>query len=151
VLDDDPDGFLLMVEGGAVDWASHFNQTGRMIEELIAFTEAVDAVIEWVEGHGGWARTLLVVTADHETGMLWGPGAGTVRDIGGFSPITDEGMGVVPGVSWSTIGHTSQLVPLYAIGDAARLFMGHVVHRDPVRGAYIDNTDIAQVIFAAMR
>ncbi len=41
VLDNNPDGFYLMIEGGAVDWASHENYTPRMIEEMVAFNEAV--------------------------------------------------------------------------------------------------------------
>ena len=48
VLDNDPDGLYLMVEGGAVDWANHLNQSGRMIEEAIEFERAVEAVINWV-------------------------------------------------------------------------------------------------------
>ena len=43
-LDDDPDGFFLHIEGGAVDWAMHANQMGRMIEEMTDFKNSVDAV-----------------------------------------------------------------------------------------------------------
>jgi len=45
ILDDDPDGFFVMIEGGAVDWVSHDNQFGRMIEEEIDFNRAVEAVV----------------------------------------------------------------------------------------------------------
>jgi alkaline phosphatase len=146
VLDNDPDGFFLMVEGGAVDWASHLNETGRMIEEQTAFNEAVDAVVEWISGRGEWQETLLVVTADHETGMLWGPGAGTAGKTPVFAPIVDGGRGVVPGVSWSGMRHTSQLVPLYAVGIGSDLLFGHATLSDPVRGRYIDNTDLGEVL-----
>ena len=49
VLDDDPDGFFLMVEGGAVDWACEENQKGRLIEEQIFFNQTVEAIVEWIE------------------------------------------------------------------------------------------------------
>ncbi len=76
VLDDDPEGLLLMIEGGAIDWASHSNQSQRMIEEEIDFSNAVAAVVEWVEMNSSWAETILIVTGDHETGYLTGPGSG---------------------------------------------------------------------------
>jgi alkaline phosphatase len=150
VLDEDPDGFFLMVEGGAVDWASYFGETGRMIEEQSAFDEAVDAVVKWVLDHGGWEQNLLVVTADHETGMLWGTGSGGLSGATAFVPVADRGKGVVPGVSWNTIGHTNQLVPLYAIGVGSRLLLQRATLSDPVRGKYIDNTDIARLLFGSL-
>jgi len=151
VLSRDPDGFFLMVEGGAVDWASHANQTGRMIEEQIDFNLAVEAVIAWVERHSNWGETLLIVTGDHETGMLWGPGSGVVDGQARFTPIVDNGKGNVPGVSWNSGEHTNQLIPLFAKGDAARLFTKYVRGHDPVRGAYVDNTDIGELAIALMR
>jgi alkaline phosphatase len=151
VLQRDSDGFFLLIEGGAADWASHFNLTGRMLEEQVAFNEAVEAVVAWVDTHGGWSDNLLIVTADHETGMLWGPGSGAVEGVPTFAPLTDGGAGVVPGVSWSSIGHTNQLVPLYAIGDASALLSDYAESTDPVRGPYIDNTDLARVLFRALR
>ena len=45
VLEQDEDGFFLMVEGGAIDWAGHANETGRTIEEETDFNNAVGAVI----------------------------------------------------------------------------------------------------------
>jgi alkaline phosphatase len=146
VLDNDADGFFLMVEGGAVDWASLLGETGRMIEEQAAFNDAVAAVVEWILGHGGWEQTLLVVTADHETGMLWGPGAGTVEGAPVYAPIADQGKGVVPGVSWNSIGHTNQLVPLYAVGVGSQQLIERARLIDPVRGRYLDNTDVGRLI-----
>jgi alkaline phosphatase len=151
VLGADQDGFLLMVEGGAVDWAAHGNQTGRMIEEQMDFNAAVDAVIEWVQQNSNWGETLLIVTADHETGMLWGPGSGIVDGVSKFTPIVNNGKGNVPGVSWSSSQHTNLLVPLFAKGDAARLLSNFARTSDPVRGSYIDNTNIADVIFSVMK
>ena len=71
VLQKNPNGFVLVIEGGAVDWASHSNNMDLMIGELIDFNEAVDAVIDWVNTNDSeWANTLVIVTSDHETGYL---------------------------------------------------------------------------------
>ena len=59
VLDNDPDGFYLLIEGAAVDWACHSNETGRMIEEMIDYNKAVEAVVQWV-GQQVVDETLLV-------------------------------------------------------------------------------------------
>lgn len=72
-LDKNPQGFYLMIEGGAVDHANHANEADRMIEEQIDYVQAVEAVVAWVESHGNWDDTLLILTADHETGLIWVP------------------------------------------------------------------------------
>ncbi|MHB1324667.1 MAG: alkaline phosphatase [Thermoleophilia bacterium] len=147
VLDNDSEnGFFLMVEGGAIDWAGHANQSGRMIEEETDFNKAVEAVDRWVQKNSSWEDTLLIVTADHETGYLNGPGSNPA-----FKPIVNNGAGVLPGMSWYSGDHTNQLVPLYAKGDAARLFNRYADKIDPVRGPYIDNTEIANTMFDALK
>ena len=65
LLDADEDGFFLMIEGGQIDWAGHANDAGWMLHEMRRFEATVAAVLEWMEGRDD---TLLVVTADHETG-----------------------------------------------------------------------------------
>lgn len=65
ILSKNEKGFFLMVEGGQIDWAGHINDAGWMLHELLKFDEAVNAVYEWVKDRND---TLLVVTADHETG-----------------------------------------------------------------------------------
>ncbi|ASJ76031.1 alkaline phosphatase [Granulosicoccus antarcticus] len=65
VLEKDEDGFFLMVEGGQIDWAAHNNDAGTVLHEMIKFSDAIDSVLEWMEGRDD---TLLVVSADHETG-----------------------------------------------------------------------------------
>lgn len=67
ILSKDEDGFFLMIEGGQIDWAGHLNDAGWMLHELIKFDEAVDAVYEWVKNRND---TLVIVTADHETGSF---------------------------------------------------------------------------------
>jgi alkaline phosphatase len=145
VLDDDPDGLFLMVEGGAVDYASHANESGRMIEEQIDFDRAVEAAIEWVEENSHWAETLLIVTADHETGYLTGPDSDPT-----WEPLVNNGAGNMPGMEWHSDLHTNSLVPIFAQGEAASLFRSYADETDPVHGPYIGNTDIAQLVFACM-
>ncbi len=65
VLAQDPQGFFLMVEGGQIDWAGHNNDAATMLHEMLKFDETVGYVYDWVKEHND---TLLVVTADHETG-----------------------------------------------------------------------------------
>jgi alkaline phosphatase len=145
ILDDDPDGFFLMIEGGAVDWASHDNLSGRMIEEQIGFDDAVQAVVDWVEANSSWAETLLIVTGDHECGYLTGPGSNP-----GWTPIVNNGSGNLPGMEWHSGEHTNRLIPLFANGDAATMFSNYAVGDDPVHGPYVDNTDLIKVIAWAM-
>ena len=142
VLDDDPDGLYLMVEGGAVDWAGHSNQSGRNIEEAIEFERAVEAVVDWVQKNSNWGETLLIVTADHETGYLWGPGSNPA-----WMPIVNNGMGNLPGMQWNSPNHTNSLTIVSAKGDAARMFSRYADQYDPVRGPYIDNTELAELVF----
>lgn len=152
VLEEEEDGFFLMVEGGAVDWACHGNQPGRTIEEQIDFNAAVEAVVGWVEENSNWGETLLIVTGDHETGYLWGPGTGANPDGSGtWMPIVNKGPGVQPAMQYDSSDHTNSLVPLFAKGSAARHLRACATLTDPVRGRYLDNTDIAKVIFSVMR
>ncbi|KAF7775525.1 hypothetical protein PCIT_a1730 [Pseudoalteromonas citrea] len=67
ILSKDEDGFFLMIEGGQIDWAGHANDAGWMLNELLKFDEAVAAVHDWVKDRND---TLVVVTADHETGSF---------------------------------------------------------------------------------
>lgn len=146
VLDNDPDGFFLMVEGGAVDWAGHANQSGRVIEEEIEFNKAVEAVVNWVHKNSNWGKTLLIVTGDHETGYLTGPGSNPT-----WKPLVNNGAGNLPGMQWNSGNHTNSLVPLFAKGDAARFLKKYADQFDPVRGKYIDNTEIAKIIYEIIK
>jgi alkaline phosphatase len=142
VLARNPNGFFLLIEGGAVDWANHKNQAGRMIQEQADYVKAVEAVVAWVEANSSWDETLLVLTADHETGFLWGPQSDTVP----FDPIVDQGPGKVPAVKYHSKNHTNSLVPLYARGAGSELLVRLVVGKDPVRGPYVDNTGVARLL-----
>jgi alkaline phosphatase len=139
VLDNNEAGFFLMIEGGAVDWAASNNDSGRMIEEAADFNQAAAAVSDWVETNSSWSETLVIVTSDHEAGYLTGtPGV--------YDEVKNNGAGVMPTMAWNSTGHTNQLVPIFAKGPGADLFQNYAVGSDPVRGAYLDNTDIPKVI-----
>ena len=143
VIDDDPDGFFLMIEGGAVDWANEDSQFGRMIEEQIDFDIAVEAVVLWIEENSNWSETLLIVTGDHESGYLTGPGSDPT-----WEPIVNNGRGNLPGMEWHVVDrHTNLLIPLFANGDTASFLSQYADQLDPVRGPYIDNTEVAQLLF----
>jgi len=155
VLDDGPDGFFLMIEGGAVDWAGEENQTGRLIEEQISFNRTVEAVVEWIEFQSRWEDTLLIVTSDHETGYITGPGSGKESPDGDLSrtwkPLVNRGKGEVPGMEWHSDEHTNSLVPLYARGYGSERFAVMADETDPVHGPYLDNTEIGHLMFELLK
>ena len=157
VLSQNNNGFAVMIEGGAIDWAGHDSNLPRHIEESIDFDDAVQAAVDWINAHDPtWSETLLVVTSDHETGDLWGPG----RD---FDPIVDNGVGMIPGHSWQSGNHTNSLVPLYAQGAGAHRFASRIIGIDQnmmagyalpgggFDGSYIDNSAIYEVISRAVK
>jgi len=154
ILDDDPDGFFLMIEGGAIDWASHANQSGRMIEEELAFNEVVKAIILWVEQKSNWSKTLLIVTGDHETGYLTGPDSAAGKtDMTGNSPkigipLKNYGKNKMPGLQWNSGSHTNSLIPFFAKGVGSQKFENFASQIDSVRGHYLDNTSIAKLLFS---
>lgn len=141
VLNQDEDGFHLMVEGGAIDWAGHANDIARDIEEVQAFNNAVETVIEWVETNSSWDETLVIVTADHETGYMTGP-----DNDPNWSAMTGAA-GIVPNHGWSSGNHTNQLVPLFARGAGASDIVAAADEVDLVRGNYIDNVEVANLTF----
>lgn len=142
VLDDSEEGFFLMVEGGAIDWTGHANQSERNLEEVRDFDDAVTSVIDWVETNSSWDETLVVVTADHETGYLYG------ATEGDFSSIIPAGEGAdeaeLPQHSWNSDNHTNQLVGFFYQGAGADQVTALGTQRDTIRGRYFDNTDLAQ-------
>ena len=66
VLDKNPKGFWLMIEGGDIDWAAHDNNMDNLIGATLDFDRSVGTVINWIKAHGGWERNQLIVTADHD-------------------------------------------------------------------------------------
>lgn len=72
---DNKTGFFMMVEGGKVDWACHANDARSSIADTLALSEAVEEAISFYNKHP--KETLILVTADHETGGLTIGYAGT--------------------------------------------------------------------------
>jgi len=139
VLDNNPKGFFVMIEGGAIDWANHDNQKGRMLEEMKSFSDAIDTVITWVNKYSNWNETLLIVTADHECGDLWGDSA--------YQPVIDKGKNRMPGLRFGSKDHTNALVGVWTKGIGSGFYNLMAGETDPVRGPFIQNTAIPQLIF----
>lgn len=119
ILSQDPDGFFLVVEGAMIDIYSHFNQTTEMMEEVAWFDEAVQVGID----HAGTEPdTLILVTADHETG-------GLVVELESGIHEDEEGPFYMPNaiefyVTWLTGEHTPAKVPVTASGPGADRLRG---------------------------
>jgi len=118
ILDNDPDGFFLMIESGRIDHAAGANDIARDVFETVEFHNTAQLMITWAAGR---TDTLIIVTADHETG--------------GLTVLQNNGKGNFPTVSWSTTGHTSANVPVYASG----------VNAEYVTGT-LDNTQLFKVV-----
>ncbi|CED59863.1 alkaline phosphatase [Moritella viscosa] len=109
ILSKDEDGFFLMIEGGQIDWAGHVNDAGWMLHELIKFDEAVAAVYDWVKDRND---SLVIVTADHETGSF---GFSYSRnDLPEAQHLTGNGMQGKEYKPNFNFGELSQLDKLYA-------------------------------------
>lgn len=107
-------GFFLMVEGSQIDWGGHANNIDYVTSELIDFDQTVGIAFDFADKNPG---TLVIVTADHETGGL------TLVD-------GDLERGSVV-ASFSTKGHTGVMVPVFVYGESNEVFHG-----------IIDNTDL---------
>lgn len=125
ILDNNPQGFFLMVEGGRIDHAAHAHDLERTVGETLAFSRAVWTAVDWA-GRSMQLDTLILVTADHETG--------------GLNILADGGAGRYPDVAWTSAGHTGANVPIYAWGSNSEWVTG-----------VMDNTWIHHVMTAGPR
>jgi alkaline phosphatase len=100
-------GFFLMIEGSQIDWGGHDNDADYLISELLDFDKTIGAVLDFAKENG---ETLVIVTADHETG-----GFTLSADSGDYNKIKPK---------FSTKGHSATMVPLFADGPGAALFAG---------------------------
>ena len=106
-LDDAENGFFLMVEGSQIDFACHANDSTWMMDEMLDFDYAVNVALDYAKEKG---NTLVVVTADHETGGL------TLPDPKGkYTNVVFD---------YSTGSHTCLPVLVYAYGPGAEQFTG---------------------------
>lgn len=115
---DNENGFFLMVEGSQIDFACHDNDSTTLVEEMKDFNNTLNVVLDFAEKDG---NTLVVVTADHETGGL------TIVDPKGKYTRTD--------FKWSTGSHSAVFVPVFSFGPGAERFSG-----------IMDNTEIISKI-----
>jgi alkaline phosphatase len=100
-------GFFLMIEGSQIDWAAHANVADTLIDETLDFDKAIGVALDFAEKD---QRTLVIVTADHETGGV---------TITGGDKKTNKVT-----LSFSTRGHTAVMVPVYAFGPGSEKFSG---------------------------
>jgi alkaline phosphatase len=141
---DNKNGFWLMIEGGAIDKAAHANWNGRVIEEEIDFNHAVESVVKWIETNSSWKETLLIVTADHETGHISGEANMKNKVV---ADVKNKGIGQVPEFYFLSSEHTNSLVPFFAKGVGAEKFSEKAINSDPVHGKFMDSTDLAKTLF----
>ncbi len=107
LLNQNKDGFFLVVEGSQIDWGGHANDAEYIANEMMDFDEAIGVALDFAEKDG---NTLVIITADHETGGL------AIID-GNFEKGTFEG-------KFSTSHHTGVMVPVMAYGAGAAAFSG---------------------------
>ena len=106
------EGFFLMIEGSQIDWAGHGNQVEYMIAEMNDFNEVVNSVMDFAENDG---ETLVIVTADHETGGFTLGAAGRNGYDADYSTIQP---------TFATTNHSASLVPVFAFGPGSEEFTG---------------------------
>lgn len=107
ILSADPDGFFLMVEGSQIDWGGHDKDRDYIISEALDFDRAVGSALDFADRNG---ETLVIVTADHETGGM------AIRN-------GDPEKGIVD-VDFTSDDHTGIMVPVFAYGPGSLEFGG---------------------------
>jgi len=115
-LNKNDSSFFLMVEGSQVDWGGHNNDSDYLISELIDFDDAVGEALDFAVKDG---NTLVIVTADHETGGFTLAATQKINDAGKSYNDYSEITGV-----FSTGGHSATLIPVFAFGPGAESFSG---------------------------
>lgn len=109
VLSQNKKGFFLMIEGSQIDFGGHANDAAYVKTELLDFDKVIGGILDFAEKDG---HTLVIVTADHETGGIGLNGAPLPYKATGFEP------------SFTTKAHTGALVPVFAYGPGAEELMG---------------------------
>ena len=100
-------GFFLMLEGSQIDFACHAHDSVNMVDETVDFSKAIEVALDFAKADG---NTLVVVTADHETG--------------GLTMIDPQGHYSNVSFNYSTGSHTCLPVMIYAYGPGAENFTG---------------------------
>lgn len=110
-LQTNPKGFFLLLEGSQIDWAGHANDGAWLVDEQKDFDKLLGQVLDFAARDG---NTLVVVTADHETGGL-SLSSGTAFGKSNYDQIV---------LTFSTGGHSASLIPVFAQGPGAERFSG---------------------------
>ena len=134
ILSQNPNGFFLMIEGGQIDWASHGWDAENAINDTVGFDEAVKAALSYAEND---TQTLLIVTADHETGGM--QLELLPEGLSGGRQEFEMPDGKAFKIRWSTSGHTDVDIPTSAYGPGSELMSG-----------LYDNTHIFDVMKLAL-
>jgi alkaline phosphatase len=113
LLSSDKDGFFMMVEGSQIDWGGHDNNINYLATEMVDFDKAVGAALDFAMKDG---ETLVVITADHDTGGL---------GLNGGSFETGEIKAGFTGTN-----HTGVMVPVFAFGPQSEMFSGFQENTD---------------------
>ncbi len=116
LLSKNPKGFFLMVEGSQIDWGGHDNDMDYVVSETLDFDRTVGLALDFAEKNG---ETLVIVTADHETG-------GLSNLEGDFKEMRADG-------KFTTTDHSAEPVMLYAYGPGADHFKGIIENTDVFR------------------
>jgi alkaline phosphatase len=141
----DEEPFFIMCEGGDIDWESHSSFTMPMIEKVINFDNAIAVAYEFYKAHP--EETLIVVTADHETGgVALGQGQSWSNTFIDWAKIEEEwekqkevclqdaqanaAFNEAAHIGWTTSYHTGGAVPVFSIGKGAEKFMGRIDNAD---------------------
>ena len=106
-LDGRKEPFFLMVEGSQIDWGGHANDIDYITSEFIEFNNTIEVALNYAKNN---SNTLVIVTADHETGGL----AITMGKTKNFEMVT----------SFNTVGHSATMVPVFSYGKFSELFTG---------------------------
>lgn len=99
--------FFMMVEGSQIDWGGHANELNYVISEFIEFDKTIQKVLEFAKTDG---NTIIIVTADHETG-------GFSLNSGNLKKAKVKGV-------FGTVGHSASMVPVFSYGPKSELFSG---------------------------
>jgi len=114
--DADNSNFFIMIEGSQIDWGGHSNDADYLISELIDFDDAIGKALDFAEKDG---NTLVIVTADHETGGFTLSSTLKKTEDGKSYSDYNEITG-----TFSTDGHSATLIPVFAYGPGAEAFSG---------------------------
>jgi alkaline phosphatase len=131
ILEEDKDGFFVMIEGSQIDWAGHANDPAYQVGEVAGFDEAVQTVLNWINTSPKRVNsTLLIVVPDHETG-------GYAVD-GPYGSQAKAGELVQDG--WTSTNHSATDVLIWSQGPGSDAL-----------GSALDNTDLYDVMIKAMQ